>query len=148
MQNPEEILDFAIREEEKAAAFYAELAQRTKNGTLRKLLRSYEAEELQHKAKLLAVKAGEIPMEVRQAVLDLRISDYVVEVEASPEMDYQTALIAVIQREKAAIRLYQDLAAKAQGTDLESVFLALAQEEARHKLRFEMEYDELVLRDN
>ncbi len=148
MQNPDEILDFAIGEEEKAAAFYAGLAARTEDGTLRKLLLSYEAEELQHKAKLLAVKAGEIPLEVRAAVLDLRISDYVVEVEASPEMDYQTALIAVIQREKAAIRLYQDLAAKVHGTKLESVFLALAQEEARHKLRFETEYDELVLRDN
>ena len=32
--------------------------------------------------------------------------------------------------------------------DQKAIFLALAQEEARHKLRFEIEYDEAVLTEN
>jgi hypothetical protein len=31
---------------------------------------------------------------------------------------------------------------------MRNIFLALAQEESKHKLRFEIEYDEFVLREN
>jgi hypothetical protein len=31
---------------------------------------------------------------------------------------------------------------------MKTFFLALAQEEAKHKLRFELEYDDQILRDN
>ncbi len=59
-------------------------------------------------------------------------------------------MIAVLamKKEKAAFRLYLDLAAQVQSEDQKTLFLALAEEEARHKLRFELEYDKVVLREN
>ena len=53
-----------------------------------------------------------------------------------------------MKKEKAAFRLYTDLAASTDDADLKATLLLLAQEEAKHKLRFELEYDEQILKDN
>jgi rubrerythrin len=62
-------------------------------------------------------------------------------------MNYQDALVLAMKKEKAAFRLYLDLANEVQSEDQKDLFLALAQEEAKHKLRFEIEYDEVVLKE-
>ena len=81
-------------------------------------------------------------------VLDMKIAEYIVEEEPEPDLDYQHALILAMQREKQAFRLYTDLAELTDSSELKEVFLSLAQEEAKHKLRFEIEYEENVLQDN
>ena len=48
----------------------------------------YAAEEKSHKARLLAVKAGDHDLTPEQEVLDLKISDYLVEVDASDNISY------------------------------------------------------------
>ena len=53
-----------------------------------------------------------------------------------------------MKAEKAAFKLYNDLAEATDDENLRSVFLSLAQEEAKHKLRFEIEYDDRVFQDN
>ena len=53
-----------------------------------------------------------------------------------------------MKKEKAAYRLYTHLAGVAGDKNLSKTFLGLAQEEAKHKLRFEIEYDEVVLKEN
>ncbi len=63
-------------------------------------------------------------------------------------MDYQNALILAMKKEKAAYRLYLNLAAVAEAEELTNIFLYIAQEEAKHKLRFEIEYDDVVLKEN
>ena len=50
--------------------------------------------------------------------------------------------------EKVAFRLYLDLADQVENEDQKALFLSLAQEEAKHKLRFEIEYDDVVLNQN
>jgi rubrerythrin len=81
-------------------------------------------------------------------VTDLRIADYTVEVEPTPDMDYQDALVLAMKKEKAAFRLYLDLADQAGNEELKLLFLSMAQEEAKHKLRFEIEYDDFVMQEN
>jgi len=71
-----------------------------------------------------------------------------VDIEPSTNMSYQEALILAMKKEKAAFRLYNDLASKVSDGLLQSIFLTLAQEESKHKLRFELEYDEIILKDN
>jgi rubrerythrin len=70
------------------------------------------------------------------------------EVKPTPNMTYQEALIVAMANEKAAFKLYHDLAKQAENEEMKDVFVSLAQEESRHKLRFEIEYDEYILRDN
>jgi rubrerythrin len=71
-----------------------------------------------------------------------------VHVDPTPDMDYQDALVLAMNKEKAAFRLYMDLSEKANNEEMKQLFLSLAQEESKHKLRFELEYDENVLKDN
>ena len=53
-----------------------------------------------------------------------------------------------MKKEKAAFKLYSALAEKSPNEGLKNVFLGLAMEESKHKLRFELEYDEYILREN
>jgi rubrerythrin len=53
-----------------------------------------------------------------------------------------------MKAEKAAYTLYNSLAEATDNGELKKLFLMLAQEEAKHKLRFEVEYDEVVLAEN
>ena len=50
-------------------------------------------------------------------------------------------LVVGMKNEEPARKLYADLAAIAQTQELRDIFLGLAQEEAEHKVRFELEYD-------
>ena len=144
----DEILDFAIENEEKAAAFYTELAGKMKSSSMSKVFEDFAREEQGHKAKLLKVKeTGEMGPASRK-ILDLKIGDYLVEGDPGPETDYQQALILAMKQEKAAFKLYTDLAAAAPNENLRDLLLALAQEEAKHKLRFEIEYDDHILTEN
>ena len=81
-------------------------------------------------------------------MIDLKISDYLVDVEAREDISYQDALIVAMKREKAAYRLYSDMSEKVPEGELRNVFIGLAKEEAKHKLFFESQYDERVLSDN
>jgi len=92
----------------------------------------------------LGVKAGKKLMSAGAKVQDLKVGDYLVEVEPQDDMEYQDALILAMKKEKAAFKLYVDLAASTENERLRQSFLALAQEEAKHKLRFEIEYDDMM----
>jgi rubrerythrin len=69
-------------------------------------------------------------------------------VKASGKMSYEDALVLAMKREKSAFKLYLTLSERAPNDQLKEIFQSLAMEEARHKLRFELEYDEFVLREN
>jgi len=148
MNTVDEILDYAIDQEQQAADFYANLAERAEKAGMRKILLDFAEEEKRHKERLLAVKTGERELAPEQEVLDLKISDYLVEVDASDDISYQDALIVAMKKERAAFELYSDMAEKIPESHLKQVFVGLAKEEAKHKLFFETEYDERVLMDN
>jgi rubrerythrin len=142
------ILDFAIEREEESHKFYVNLANVVDREEMKKVFERFAKEELGHKEKLLGIKSGKIMMPAARKIADLRIADYVVDVEIGKDMDYQHALIVAMKKEKAAFRLYTNLANIVDDSNLSSVFQALAQEEAKHKLRFEIEYDDNILSEN
>ncbi len=141
-------LDFAIAREQEAADFYAELAKVTENPALQKTLTALVGVEMGHKSKLQAAKAGEAVMKGTSEVVDLKIGDYLVDVIPTPQMSYQDLLIVAIKREKAAMDLYNDLAARVSDASLQTLFKQLAREESTHKLNFETAYDEHFLSEN
>jgi len=144
----DDILDFAIGEEEGAQRFYESLASSARSSGLREVFEGFAREERGHRAKLEAIKKGHTREGFARGVQDIKIGDYLVDVEPTPETSYQEALIVAMKKEKAAFRLYSDLAAVAPDEEMRNTFLGLAQEEAKHKLRFEVEYDDNVLTDN
>jgi len=141
----DDILDFAIAREEEAAALYTSLATTVARPGMREAFLEFAAEEGRHKARLLRVKAGEVPAVSREKVASLGIAERLVPAEATANMTYAEALRFAMEAEKAAFRLYNDLAAATDDPGLVEVFRSLAAEEAKHKLRFEIEYDEHVL---
>lgn len=146
-ESVEEVLEFAIAREMESQDFYMKLAERMENPAMQKVFENFAAEELGHTMKLEAVKRGHILLGDEE-VKSLEIADYVVDVEPRPDMDYAEALVVAMKKEKAAYRLYLDLAAAAEDEELTDMFLSLAQEEAKHKLRFEIEYDDIVLKED
>ena len=148
-KSAEDILNFAIKDEQRAADLYAGLAQKSRNREMRKVFEQFSKEELGHKKKLENIKAGGEVVMSDKKVMDLRIGDYLVDVDTSREdLSYQDALIIAMKEEKAAFKLYSDLASGTGNASLKEIFLMLAQEEARHKLRFEIEYDDHILKEN
>ncbi|MDD3472440.1 MAG: ferritin family protein [Syntrophaceae bacterium] len=144
----DEILDFAISNEEQAAQFYTDLASSMDRPWMKDIFLNFAKEEVGHKKKLMDIKSGKKFPPSNQKVLDLKIGDYLVDVEASGKLDYQQALVLAMKKEKKAFKLYTDLAASAGDEALEQIFLSLAQEEAKHKLRFEIEYDDYIMTEN
>ena len=142
-------LDFAIGNEVEAHAFYRELAARADVAAMRQVFEEFAAEELGHKAKLEAVQRGSRSVDAMdERVQSLGLADYLVESPCLSDMTYAEALILAMKKEKAAYRLYLDLAAAVDAGELAELFRSLAAEEARHKLRFEIEYDDVVLKEN
>jgi len=141
----DDVLDFAIRREEAAAQLYESMAGRVERPEMREALLDFAEEEKRHKERLLKVKQGELPAVSAEQIADLKIAEYVELPDVHAKMDYPEALRFAMNSEKAAFRLYSDLAAMSP-PKLAAVFRSLAQEEAKHKLRFEVEYEDNVLR--
>ncbi|UCD49993.1 MAG: ferritin family protein [Phycisphaerales bacterium] len=135
-----DILDFAIVRENEAHDFYVDLAQRVTKRDLRELIKGFAIDEQQHAIRLEAIKAGEATF-IREDVGGLEIAETVHEAKPEAKMDYADLLIIAMNREKAAFRLYTDLASIAPEDRLRDTLLSLAREEAQHKLTLEIEYD-------
>lgn len=147
-ESANDILDFAMQSEQEAVDFYTRLAGQMKNREMQEVFLSFAQEEVEHKARLKKVKEeGLFDMEAER-VTDLKIADYVVSVKPSENMEYADALVLAMKKEKAAFKLYTALAERAEQPALKKLFEALAVEESKHKLRFELEYDEYVMREN
>lgn len=145
----DDILDFAINAEQEAVDFYTELANMMNNPQMKATFLEFAKEEINHKAKLMKVKEEKVfYSDDNEKITDLKIADYTVSVKPSPEMEYADALVLAMKKEKAAFKLYSALAARATKPDIKALFENLAIEESKHKLRFEVEYDEYVLREN
>jgi rubrerythrin len=144
----DEVLDFAISNEEEAAQFYTDLAQEMDREWMKEVFQGFAREEKGHKAKLLEIKEGKRLLKSESKVLDLKLADYLVSPETTQKMDYQQALVLAMKKEKKAFQMYSDLADLSEEEDLKETFQALAQEEAKHKLKFEVEYDQYVLQEN
>jgi len=143
-----EILDFAINSEQQAIDFYTKLAQKAINPIVKQAFVEYAQEEVGHKAKLLKIKEEGIFDEASENVPDLKLSDYILKTLPDEINDYADALKLAMHREKAAFKLYTNIANQVDSPELKKIFFKLAEEEAKHKLRFELEYDEFVLTEN
>jgi len=145
----EEVLNFAIDQEQEAVDFYSELAEQATSNDVKEIFYDFVKEEMNHKAKLMNIKVeGDFSGIKNEEVQDLMISDYLVAVKPTSDMTYQEALIVVMKKEKAAYKLYKSLAKMSPNEELKSLFNLLALEEANHKLQFEQEYDDVILADN
>ena len=147
-KNINEILDFAIGEEQAAVDFYLQMAAKSRIEQTKKIFREFAEEEMRHKANLTKIREEGTLKLSDERVRDLKITEYLVDVKPTPDMSYQEALILAMKKEKAAFRMYSALAANAADPGVKKLLESLALEESRHKLRFEIEYDDVIFREN
>ncbi|MFH2037388.1 MAG: ferritin family protein, partial [Candidatus Zixiibacteriota bacterium] len=128
------VLDFAINKEQEAADFYKDMSARMKKKNIKQIFDQFSLEEMSHKAKLEKVKAGVLTLKADQKITDLHIVDSMIDNRFTEgEFDVQEAMLAAMNSEKASFKLYTDLANMTADAGLRETFLALAQEEAKHK---------------
>lgn len=141
----EEILELAVAREEDAHVFLMALAARMVNPEMRKVFEELAVEELEHKARLELeiIKTGRVVTDSKKK-LYFETNDYAEDVGSEIDMDYKDMLTMAMQKEESSFRLYVDLASRVTKEDAYETFLALAEEEVRHKMRFEMEYDNIL----
>jgi rubrerythrin len=146
--NIDDVLDFAIEMEQTSIDFYKDLSNKASSQQMKETFLRFVEEEIKHKARLIKIKEEKIFNIGEEKVKELNVSEYVERTEPSPNMNYQEALILAMKREKAAFRLYTKLAQNTSNPELVNLLLNLAQEESKHKLMFEIEYDEVILKEN
>ncbi len=106
----DDILAFAIKKEEEAAAAYGEMVEAAGTPGLKKLLKELYDEEGNHKRLLeKAARAGIEELE-SASVEDLRITDYLIAEPPHPDMSFQDLLIFAARKEHKAAELYSALA--------------------------------------
>jgi rubrerythrin len=143
-----EIIDFAIEREKEAVEFYHDLQKLVKFAERKKLLKDLEKTEKGHIKILENIRTGDVSRENVPDVQNLHISEYLVEAPFSEDMSYQDILITAMKREEASTKLYNDLASGSSNADAKQLFLKLASEEAKHKLKFEQIYDQDILTED
>jgi ferritin len=140
-----DVIKLGIKREEDAYSFYMAMSNAVTSIGLASMFKELAKEELGHRDKLNLelMKLGYVvkPGEAVKPVEDL----YYVESEQFVKMDYADLLGLCIEKEDISFRLYMDLATQIHDEDSREALLAMAEEEMRHKLRFETEYEKLPL---
>ena len=144
-----EIIAFAIDKEQEAVELYGDLAERAQSPSGKILFKELADMERGHKTKLKKLDMGYFSSQDLKQPEDLKIADYLVDVELTPDATYQDIVLFAAKREKAAFDLYTDLARiYITIPAIKKIFDVLAQEEAYHKLKLEREYDEVVYKED
>ncbi len=145
----EDIIAFCIKLEEEAVALYQSLVDRTENESSRKFYESLVKMEKGHVQKFQNLGEEEFFQSARKKVIDLKITDYLSDVDTGKARTSQEIIIMAAKAEATARALYTDLAAKYDDEPfLREFFQMMADEEAQHKLDLELEYERTVLGEN
>jgi rubrerythrin len=144
-----DVIQFAIGNEKGAVDLYSGLADRTENPARKILFTELADMERGHKVRLEKLDVNYFASQELRSPEDLKLSDYLVDVELKSDSSYQDVLLYAAKSEKAAFELYTDLARLYLSTpEIHKMFLVLAQEEAYHKLKLEREYDDNVYQES
>lgn len=143
-----DILEFSISKEEASVRFYQDLSSKVGNVALHTLFDTLASTETKHIEMLqleltkmghvVKTKDEEEPVYLWEEKIDLG--------EQRIQMSYADALIVAIQKERAAFRLYTQILGTTKDKEFVSVLMELAEEEMRHVLLLEREYDAVTHR--
>jgi rubrerythrin len=144
----QEIVNFAVEREEEAERFYIDAAEKAKWPHIKELLLDMAKEEEGHARFLKALKMEKLEDTNIDPIPDLKLSDYMVDMEYRPDMDFQQIMVIAMKREESAVKLYEELGNTCTDPGVCKLFKMMAEEERKHKFNLEKEYEENVLQDN
>ena len=138
----QEILTFAVNKEEASYLFYTDMARMAEDKTVSQLFEDFAKEELSHREQLQLeiMKMGKV-VSTDDDWSDRTRAEYTVEGEFPEDFSYADVLKLAIAKESAAFKLYIDLLRITEDQEAIDMFTALAEEEVRHKIKFESAYE-------
>lgn len=145
-QTIDALLRFAISKEQASKQFYLDLSAQMTDTVARRIFQTIAGQEEKHEEalKLEMMKQGyTLSMQETDSAKSPDF-DWQERLELDPEtinMDYADALMVAIQKERAAFQLYAQLISMAQEPQMRQMLLELAEQEMRHVIQFEREYD-------
>jgi len=143
----EEIIKFAIDKEIGAFDFYTKASQVAKYSGAKDLFVDFAVEEDKHRKLLEGITVEKIAqLKIDKDVPNLKISDYLVDVEFKPDLPYADILRMAMKMEERSLKLYTDLRDTAKDKEMNKLFEFLVQQEAKHKYALEIKYDEDILK--
>jgi rubrerythrin len=144
-----DLLQVGIDRETEANVFYTLLSQYVSDPQIVELCKEFASEELVHKANLeLEVQKLGMTLKNKPRAIKNKPLDYMVDMSKVMTMNYEDLLILAMAKEKEAFRFYMELYAMTKNESFRQILLEMAEEEARHKLRFEIQYDFYVSHKN
>lgn len=136
-----EILELAIAREEDAYTFFSSMAEQVEDIQIRAVFEDLAREELEHKSKLELeyIKTGNTLPRKKPSEPRLEV------VFENPDvtLTYRNILQLAIDKEDASFKFYVTMIGQTQDAASKDVLMALAEEEVKHKLRFQTAYNNL-----
>ncbi len=142
----DEILTFAIDREKEAVSFYTDLSKKESTQSMKQTFTELAQEEAKHVKLLTGFSKNKAAIDSYEVkiISDLKISDYLTDIEYKEGMVMEDVLTLAMKREEMAVKLYNDMAEKTQDQEAVKLFRLLVQEESEHKLKFEQMYDDCL----
>jgi len=128
-----ELVDFAVRKEQEAAAFYRSLLPRLESQKERETIEGLAAMEDDHAHRLELLNVAEAASGVAADVAWPKAIDYETPGEAGPHLSRRQLLEIANGREIAAWKLYSDMASLIPESMMRQLLRNLAAEETRHR---------------
>lgn len=149
MNTIEEVIDFAIEKEAETSAFYHQLKNMAESKGSKETFEKLAKMEHHHQELLENLDMEKVNGLANNTTPDLKISDYLEEVEFTPDIKYRDILVLAMKAEEKSHRMYKEMAAQSEpDSDLHRLFYFLTEQEAKHKLMLETEYDDYVLQQD
>ncbi len=140
-----DVIDFAIKREEEARDFYTQCRDKIKNQGLKDFFQELSDEEEKHRTLLVNRDVSHLKDFEPDQVENLKLSDFMVDVQFSPDMNYQEALTLAMKKEEKAHAFYSAWQNRCDDPETSKLFAFLAGEEMKHKRKLEEVFDEDIL---
>ena len=140
----DDVIFYAIESEIQSVEFYNRLSEAAIEGETKSLFSGLMEEEKGHIVRLQYLLDHQLENGFPALSHFFSDEDYLPHVTPSPDVNLEEGLTIAIQKEKAAMRLYKDLAKETKKNDFSKFFLLMAVEEEQHCLKFEHEYEALI----
>lgn len=143
-----DVFGFAIEKEEASYQLYTKAAAMVESAASRKMLEEMAEQELGHKRLLQGMDREKVHEYRFVKVPDLKIGDYLVDVEYRDDMTFQEIMIFAMKAEEKAAQLYSEASHLTDVPEIQRMLLMLANEEKKHKFNLESLYDDKILTEN
>jgi rubrerythrin len=140
-----DLWDSAIYKEIASQSLYLEAQRDTDDPAAKAMLAELAAEELKHVEILRKMKeAGWRSVDWNRVTLtDIRLSDYLSGPDTLEGAGLQETLIFAMKREQQSVAFYSQMMGALRQEEAKMLCSRLAQEELKHKMKLELEYEKL-----